>query len=89
MQVTDVRVRRYEGEGKVRAYCTILIDGVFAVHDIKVVEGTKGLFVAMPSRKGTDGEFRDVAHPVTAEVRDAIHSQVMTAYQEALLEKAG
>ena len=67
MQITDVRVRTVAKEGKMRAVVSITIDEVFVVHDIKVIEGDKGLFIAMPSRKAVDGEYRDIAHPIRAE----------------------
>ena len=65
MNITDVRVRKVTKEGKMKAVVSITIDDEFVVHDIKVIEGEKGLFIAMPSRKATDGEYRDIAHPIT------------------------
>ena len=70
MQITDVRVRRIEKEGKMKAIVSITLDNEFVIHDIKVIEGEKGLFIAMPSRKATDGEYRDIAHPINSETRD-------------------
>ena len=67
MQVTDVRVRRIEKEGKMKAIVSITLDNEFVIHDIKVIEGEKGLFIAMPSRKAADGEYRDIAHPINSE----------------------
>ena len=66
MQITDVRVRRIEKEGKMKAIVSITLDNEFVVHDIKVIEGEKGLFIAMPSRKAADGEYRDIAHPINS-----------------------
>ena len=66
MQVTDVRVRRVEKEGKMKAIVSITLDNEFVIHDIKVIEGEKGLFIAMPSRKAADGEYRDIAHPINS-----------------------
>ena len=66
MNITDVRVRRVAKEGKMKAVVSITIDEEFVVHDIKVIEGEKGLFIAMPSRKATDGEYRDIAHPINS-----------------------
>ncbi len=66
MQVTDVRVRKIEKEGKMRAIVSITLDNEFVIHDIKVIEGEKGLFIAMPSRKAADGEYRDIAHPINS-----------------------
>ena len=72
MQITDVRVRRIEKEGKMKAIVSITLDNEFVVHDIKVIEGEKGLFIAMPSRKAADGEYRDIAHPINSGTRDMI-----------------
>ena len=72
MQVTDVRVRRIEKEGKMKAIVSITLDNEFVIHDIKVIEGEKGLFIAMPSRKAADGEYRDIAHPINSGTRDMI-----------------
>ncbi len=82
MKITDVRVRKVEKEGKMRAVVSITIDDVFVVHDIKVIEGIKGLFIAMPSRKAADGEFRDIAHPINCETRDMIQNIILEAYQK-------
>ena len=86
MQITDVRVRKVTKEGKVRAVVSITIDDVFVVHDIKVIEGEKGLFIAMPSRKASDGEYRDIAHPINSETRDKIQSLILEKYQEVASE---
>ncbi|MBO4953435.1 MAG: septation regulator SpoVG [Wujia sp.] len=82
MQITDVRVRKVAKEGKMRAVVSITIDDVFVVHDIKVIEGEKGLFIAMPSRKAADGEYRDIAHPINSDTRDMIQSLILEKYQE-------
>ena len=87
MHVTDVRVRRIAREGKMRAVVSITIDNVFVVHDIKVIEGEKGLFIAMPSRKAADGEYRDIAHPINSVTRDRIQSIILDKYQEAQAEE--
>ncbi|MDH7576571.1 MAG: septation regulator SpoVG [Bacillota bacterium] len=84
MQVTDVRIRRVNQEGKMKAICSVTFDDAFVVHDVKVVEGQKGLFVAMPSRRTPAGEFRDIAHPISADARELIQSAVLKAYQEAI-----
>ena len=88
MQITDVRVRKVTKEGKMRAVVSITIDDVFVVHDIKVIEGEKGLFIAMPSRKASDGEYRDIAHPINSETRDKIQSLILEKYQEVASESA-
>ena len=84
MQITDVRVRKVAKEGKMRAVVSITIDDVFVVHDIKVIEGEKGLFIAMPSRKATDGEYRDIAHPINSETRESIQNMILNKYQEVM-----
>ena len=86
MQITDVRVRKVTKEGKMRAVVSITIDDVFVVHDIQVIEGEKGLFIAMPSRKASDGEYRDIAHPINSETRDKIQSLILEKYQEVASE---
>ena len=72
MQITDVRIRKVDKEGKMKAVVSITIDDEFVVHDIKVIEGEKGLFIAMPSRKAADGEYRDIAHPINSGTRERI-----------------
>ena len=88
MQITDVRVRKVTKEGKMKAIVSITLDNEFVVHDIKVIEGEKGLFIAMPSRKATDGEYRDIAHPINSGTRDMIQSIVLEKYEYALAESA-
>ena len=86
MQITDVRVRKITKEGKMRAIVSITIDDEFVIHDIKVIEGEKGLFIAMPSRKATDGEYRDIAHPINSVTRENIQRIILESYEKALLE---
>lgn len=83
MNITDVRVRKISKESKMRAIVSITIDDVFVVHDIKVIEGEKGLFIAMPSKKATDGEYRDIAHPINSETREVIQKIILDAYDKA------
>ncbi len=85
MQITDVRIRRVEKEGKMKAVVSITIDEEFVVHDIKVIEGEKGLFIAMPSRRAADGEYRDIAHPINSETRERIQSLIIEKYQTDIL----
>lgn len=85
MQITDVRIRKVEKEGKMKAIVSITIDEEFVVHDIKVIEGDKGLFIAMPSRKAADGEYRDVAHPINSSTRDRIQNMILERYQAEML----
>lgn len=87
MNITDVRVRKVAKEGKMKAVVSITIDDVFVVHDIKVIEGEKGLFIAMPSRRATDGEYRDIAHPINSETREVIQTMILNKYQEAIEEE--
>ncbi len=82
MQITDVRVRRVAREGKMKAVVSITIDNEFVIHDIKVIDGEKGLFIAMPSRKSTDGEFRDIAHPINSETRQSLQNLILQKYEE-------
>lgn len=86
MEITDVRVRKITKEGKMKAVVSITLDDVFVVHDIKVIDGDKGLFIAMPSKKATDGEYRDIAHPINAKTRETIQQMILDAYEKALLE---
>lgn len=84
MNITDVRVRKVTKQGKMRAVVSITIDDEFVVHDIKVIEGERGLFIAMPSRKATDGEYRDIAHPINSKTRSEIQDIILQKYEETL-----
>ena len=84
MNITDVRVRKVAKEGKLKAVVSITLDEEFVVHDIKVIEGEKGLFIAMPSKKAMDGEYRDIAHPINSETRARIQSIILDKYEQAL-----
>ena len=86
MQITDVRVRKVARDGKMKAVVSITIDDEFVVHDIKVIEGEKGLFIAMPSRKASDGEYRDIAHPINSATRDRIQNIILKQYEETAAE---
>ena len=86
MNITDVRVRKITREGKMKAIVSITIDNEFVVHDIKVIEGEKGLFIAMPSRKAADGEYRDIAHPINSGTRDMIQKEILEKYEMTTLE---
>lgn len=87
MNITDVGVRRVAKEGKMKAVVSITIDEEFVVHDIKVIEGEKGLFIAMPSRKATDGEYRDIAHPINSATREKIQNIILEKYEQVLAEE--
>ena len=86
MQITDVRVRKITKEGKMKAIVSITLDNEFVVHDIKVIEGEKGLFIAMPSKKSVDGEHRDIAHPINSTTREMIQNTILKSYEKALTE---
>ncbi len=86
MQITDVRVRKVAKEGKLKAIVSITLDDEFVVHDIKVIEGEKGLFIAMPSKKAVEGEYRDIAHPINSDTRDRIQRTILKKYEEAMQE---
>lgn len=86
MQITDVKVRKVAKEGKLKAVVSITMDEEFVVHDIKVIEGEKGLFIAMPSKKAVDGEYRDIAHPINSETREKIQSIILENYEKVLEE---
>lgn len=88
MQITDVRVRKVAKEGKLKAVVSITMDEEFVVHDIKVIEGEKGLFIAMPSKRALDGEYRDIAHPINSGTRDRIQKIILDKYAEVLEETA-
>ena len=88
MQITDVRVRKIAKEGKMKAIVSITLDDEFVVHDIKVIEGEKGLFIAMPSKKATDGEYRDIAHPINSSTRETLQKVILDSYERALEDPA-
>lgn len=87
MQITDVRIRKIASEGKMKGIVSVTLDNEFVVHDIKVIEGQMGLFIAMPSRKTPDGEFKDIAHPINTEAREKIQTAILEAYENALLDE--
>jgi stage V sporulation protein G len=80
MNITDVRIRKIGSEGKMKAVASVTFDNEFVVHDIKVIEGQNGLFIAMPSRKTPDGEYRDIAHPINSDTRDKLQSLVLERF---------
>jgi len=84
MQVTDVRVRKINNDGKMKAIVSVTFDEEFVVHDIKIIEGQNGLFIAMPSRRMADGEFRDIAHPINSDTRAKIQDFVFAEYEKEL-----
>jgi len=88
MIITDVRIRKITDEGKMKAVVSITFDDEFVVHDIKIIDGQNGLFIAMPSRKMSEGDFRDIAHPLTSETRNKIKEAIFAEYDRVLAEKA-
>lgn len=87
MTITDVRIRKIATDGKMKAIVSVTFDDEFVVHDIKIIEGQNGLFIAMPSRKTPDGEFKDIAHPINTETRERIQSSILSAYEKAVEEE--
>ena len=87
MTITDVRIRKIATEGKMKAIVSVTFDNEFVVHDIKVIEGQNGLFIAMPSRKTPDGEFKDIAHPINTDTREKIQTSILKAYEAAVEEE--
>ena len=88
MKITDIRVRKVSKQGKMRAVVSVTFDDEFVVHDIKVIEGERGLFIAMPSKKSADGEYRDIAHPINPETRKTLQDTILEAYDKAVLEES-
>ena len=84
MEITDIRVRRVGGDGKLKAYVTVTLDSCFVVHNIKVIHGRSGVFIAMPSRRTKTGEYKDVAHPINSEFRTQLQERILEAYEAAL-----
>lgn len=87
MQITDIRIRVVSTDSKMRAVASVTFDDAFVVHDIKVIEGEKGLFIAMPSKKTRDDEYRDIAHPINGEMRNALQDAIVERYEQALKEQ--
>ncbi len=83
MQITDIRIRKVSSEGKLKAYVTVTFDDCFVVHNVKVIEGKTGVFIAMPSRKTKTGEYKDVAHPIRSEFRNELQDHILVAYENA------
>jgi stage V sporulation protein G len=81
MDITDIRIRKVESDGKLKAYVTLTFDDCFAVHNLKIIKGQSGTFVAMPSRKTQTGEYKDIAHPINSEFRNQIQKQILDAYE--------
>ncbi|MBP5491894.1 MAG: septation regulator SpoVG [Clostridiales bacterium] len=84
MDITDIVIRKLSLESKMKAIVSITFDNEFAVHDVKVIEGTNGLFIAMPSRRTPEGEYKDIVHPINSDFREKISAQVLAKYKEAI-----
>jgi stage V sporulation protein G len=82
MQITEIRIRKVAAEGKLKAYVTVTFDGCFVIHNVKIIEGKTGHFIAMPSRKTSTGEYKDVAHPIKTETREEIIKVILNAFEE-------
>ena len=89
MQITELRIRKVEDEGKLRAYVTVTFDNCFVVHNVKIIEGKSGLFIAMPSRKTANGEYKDVAHPISPEFRSVLQEKIIAEYEAGHVEVGG
>ena len=86
MQITDIRIRKIEKEGKMKAVVSVTIDEEFVIHDIKIIEGDKGLFIAMPSRRGSEGGYKDIAHPIRSSTREQMQTMILNKYKEEFPE---
>ena len=86
MEITDIKIRKINTEGRMKAVVSVTFDDSFVVHDIKVIEGQEKLFIAMPSRKTPDGEFKDIAHPINADMRETLQNTILDKYEESLSE---
>lgn len=88
MQITEIRIRKVEAEGKLKAYVTLTFDNCFVVHNVKIIEGKTGLFIAMPSRKTSSGDYKDVAHPISPEFRTELQNMILAEYEAGHFEEA-
>jgi len=86
MEITDIRIRKINAEGRMKAVVSVTFDNDFVVHDIKVIEGQDKLFIAMPSRKTPDGEFKDIAHPINADMRERLQTAILEKYETTVIE---
>lgn len=88
MEITDIRVRKMTSDGKMKAIVSVTLDNMLVIHDIKVIEGVEKMFVAMPSRKNAEGEYKDIVHPITSQLREALQTAILAKYEEVLKEQA-
>lgn len=87
MTITDIRIRKVDREGKLKAVASITIEHEFVVHDIKIIDGSQGLFIAMPSKLAQDGTYRDIAHPINTQTRDMLQKMILESYEKAMAEE--
>lgn len=87
MEITDIRIRQIAQEGKMKAVVSVTFDNSFVVHDIKIIEGTDKLFIAMPSRKTPENEYKDIAHPINMEMREVLQQRIIDKYESTLLQE--
>lgn len=87
MEITDIRIRRMNAEGKMKAVVSVTFDDALVVHDIKIIEGQEKMFIAMPSRKAADGEYKDIAHPINAQMREKLQTAILEKYETTLSEE--
>lgn len=87
MQITEIRIRKVTAEGKLKAYVTVTFDNCFVVHNVKIIEGKNGLFIAMPSRKTSTGDYKDVAHPISPEFRTQLQDKILAEYEAGHVEE--
>lgn len=88
MQITEIRMKKLQDAGKIKAIVSVTLDDAIAIHDIKVVEGNKGLFVAMPSKRMPDGEYKDIVHPINKDIREILQASVLSKYQDLVLKES-
>ena len=88
MEITDIRIRKVNSDGKMKAIVSVTLDNMLVIHDIKVIEGIDKMFVAMPSRKNAEGEYKDIVHPITSQLRETLQTAILAKYEEALKEQA-
>lgn len=89
MQITEIRIRKVAAEGKLKAYVTVTFDNCFVVHNVKIIEGKTGLFIAMPSRKTSAGDYKDVAHPISPDFRTELQDKILAEYSAGHVEESG
>lgn len=89
MEITDIRIRKIDGTGKMKAIVSVTFDDMFVIHDMKIIEGASGLFIAMPSRKTPSGEYKDIAHPINSDTREMIQQIILKRYEEMPEEDMG